>query len=358
MAQREKDQRTGQVPPAGTPVILRRRGVTQDASFSWKNTLTIAGSIVVIIGASASLWMRMRPGSPAPSGIAVPTASAPAPAVATLPRPAASTPPESTASAPQMEQLTSQATEPRVPTAQSRRAARPVAASAGGESAARVVTVPPAPVSVREPVQSGRLRIAVEQSLEGDAARIFAAGVAAHRVGDFAAARSSYERVLALQPNDVDALNNLGIVLAALRDFDQAESMLRRAVRIAPRNAVAWNNLGTVLAQRAQPADAVAAFQQALALDPEHQGARVSMAQQFLAIGAADRARQALEEVIAMNPAMPEAHYALGQALEMEQKWKDAIRSYESFVRVAPPRMSADVDRVQQRIQLLSVRAR
>lgn len=353
MAQREKDQRSGQVPPA-TPVIIRRRGAGPDeSSFSWKNTLTIAGSIVVIVVASASLWTRMRPKQAAPRGVPVPAATIAAaenppakPTSAPVEAPPVIATPVTRAAA--TDTATSAAPRPRRPRGVTAPAAT---ALAQADSAAK-------PAPLREPVQSGRLRIAVEQSLEGDAARLFAVGVAAHRAGDLAAARSAYERVLALQPNDVDALNNMGILLAATREYDQADALLRRAVRLAPRNAGAWNNLGTVLAQRAQHTDAVAAFQQALALDPQHQGARVSLAQQFLAIGAGDRARQALEEVIAMNPSMPEAYYALGQALELEQRWPDAIRAYESFVRVAPARMSADIGRVQQRIQLLAGRTR
>jgi Tfp pilus assembly protein PilF len=363
MAQREKQRRESGGRSGVSPLIVPLRGGRADPSFSWKNTLTIAIASVVIVGASWSLYVRMKNLNPvAARSVPVPTlqAEAPAPAAGSnsaapdraLPPPEESVARRDSAAPPALvaSQPVRRASGP--PVARQPVISRAVAAAPAAQTDSAVAA------PLREPVQSGRLRIAVEQPREGDAARLFAMGVAAHRSGDLGAARSAYERVLVLAPNDVDALNNMGVLLAASRELDRAESLLRRAVRVAPRHAGAWNNLGTVLAQRGQAADAIAAFQQALALDPQHQGARVSMAQQHIAIGAPDKARQLLEEVLAGNPAMPEAHYAMGQAYELERDWAGAVRAYQAFVRVAPARMAEDVARVQQRVQMLSARVK
>lgn len=365
-AQREKQSREAGVRPGGNPLIMPLRGNQPESEFSWKNTITIAVASVVIVGASWSLWVRMRNLNPRPPQ-SVPVATVPVEAVPPEVSPPArrepaavrEDPPVVATDAPAVSaprQSTRSQLAIRRPAGTPERVASPPTAAAAS-SAARPADAPDV-APMREPVQSGRLRIAVEQGREGEAARLFAAGVAAHRAGDLPAARSAYERVLALQPNDVDALNNMGVLLAASRELDRAEALLRRAVRVAPRHVGAWNNLGTVLAQRGQPADAIAAFEQALSLDPQHQGARVSLAQQHLAIGATQKARQVLEEVLATNPAMPEAYYTMGQAYEMERDWAGAVRAYTSFMRVAPARLSADVDRVNQRVQMLSARIR
>ncbi|HET9454879.1 MAG TPA: tetratricopeptide repeat protein [Gemmatimonadaceae bacterium] len=362
-AQREKQDRERGMSPAGMPLIAPMRGRSAEKPFDWKNAATIAVASIVIVGATYSLWVRMknltsRPAASAPAAT-VPIRAADSVPVTTPAVSAAVTRPAATVAA-----LDEPGADPLPPRSVVRQPA-PVRQSPVVRQAPRVVasnrvapdSVAPA-TPLREPLQSGRLRIAVEQPRGGDAARLFAMGVAAHRAGDLAAARSAYERVLAIAPNDVDALNNMGVLLAASRELEGAESMLRRAVRLAPRHTGAWNNLGTVLAQRGQSADAISAFQQALALDPQHQGARVSLAQQYLAIGSGGNAREVLEEVLAINPSMPEAHYAMGQAYEMDKDWAGAIRAYGAFIRVAPPRLSADVERVQQRIEMLSARAR
>lgn len=367
-AQREKQNRESGFQPGGTPLIVPKRGTKSGEAFSWKNTVTIAIASVVIVGASWSLWVRMenlRPRAVRTVPVATVPVEIPEVQTAETPAPPAPADPVATRVARDLERIaattsgTSDAAAPRssAPRPAGRRTPPGMAPSQTAAAGRAADSATPA-VPLREPLQTGRLRIAVEQPREGEAARLFAAGVAPHRAGDLEAARSAYERVLVLAPNDVDALNNFGVLLAAVRDLDRAEAMLRRAVRIAPRHTGAWNNLGTVLAQRGQAADAIAAFQQALALDPQHQGARVSLAQQFLAIAAPEKAREVLEEVLAANPSMPEAHYALGQAYEMEKDWAGAIRSYEAFVRVAPARLAADVGRVQQRIQMLAARVK
>ena len=362
-AQREKQDRERGMSPAGMPLIAPMRGKAAEKPFDWKNAATIAVASIVIVGASYTLWYRMQKLTARPVA-SVPVATVPirtdSVPVTTAAVPTPVTRPAATVAALDDER----AADPLPPRYVARQPAPvrqpPVVRQAPRVVASnRVAADSDAPATpLREPLQSGRLRIAVEQPREGDAARLFAIGVAAHRAGDMPAARSAYERVLALAPNDVDALNNMGVLLAASRELDGAESMLRRAVRLSPRHTGAWNNLGTVLAQRGQSADAISAFQQALALDPQHQGARVSLAQQYLAIGAAGKAREVLEEVLAINPSMPEAHYAMGQAYEMDKDWAGAIRAYGAFIRVAPPRLAADVERVQQRVQMLSARVK
>lgn len=338
-AQKEKQRRTagGGAPPLIVPL---KRGAASTA-FSWKRALALVVGGATLFGATAVSVKLMRGDLrplPAPQPVILGEAAATPPAASDSARvavapPAAKTP----APAPQ-----------RSATASARGSTKRAAAPATRTAAATQQ-------GTRDSAQPG-LRIAVEQPRE-DAARLFAAAVAAHRAGDLAYARVAYERVLAMVPADVDAMNNLAILLSAQRELDRAERLLRRAVQLAPRNAGVWNNLGTVLRERGQSADAIAAFQHALDIDPAHQSARVSLAQQYVAIGALPKARELLEQVVAANPAIAEAQYALGQVLEQQGDRAGAIRAYEAFVRVAPGRFATHVDIVRRHIRDLGERA-
>jgi tetratricopeptide (TPR) repeat protein len=77
-----------------------------------------------------------------------------------------------------------------------------------------------------------------------------------------------------------------------------------------------------------------------------------------LAIGSPGRARELLEEAIVGNPSLPEAHYTLGQAYEMQKDWPGAIRAYNSFIRVAPPRLAPQIDLVRRRVEALTARVK
>jgi Tfp pilus assembly protein PilF len=208
-----------------------------------------------------------------------------------------------------------------------------------------------------EPRVTSRLRIAVDRPLVPDAARLFDEAVQAHRSGDLATAQSLYElyeRVLALTPNDADALNNLGVVLSAQQEYDAALEHLRRAASLNPRNAATWNNIGTVLREQGHSDEAIAAFRQAISIDPGHQAARIGLAQQYLSTRALDGAKALLEEVLAASPSVAEAHYTLGQVLELQGDRQGAVRSYSAFLRLAPERLASHAELVRRRVEMLS----
>lgn len=204
------------------------------------------------------------------------------------------------------------------------------------------------------PQPPGTLRISVEQPQRSTAAQLFAEAIAAHRAQELARARTLYERVLARAPSDADALNNLGVILSMERDYDRAHALLRRAVTVAPRNAGAWSNIGNLLKEQGKTGEAIMAFRQALAIDPVHQGAGVGLAQLYLATNALAQARELLEDVLRANATLAEAHYTLGQVLEQQGDRAGAVASYNRFISVAPERLSAHVELVRQRVDLLS----
>jgi predicted Zn-dependent protease len=92
-----------------------------------------------------------------------------------------------------------------------------------------------------------------------DATTLLNAALERHRAGDVEAAARFYDQVLALQPDNVDALNLLGLTLHQRgRDAD-AVAPLERAVALQPAFAGAWLHLGTVLRRVNRPQDAARA---------------------------------------------------------------------------------------------------
>lgn len=340
-AQREKQRKTGGGTGGPPPVLVPLRSKTApDSGFSWKRALVLGIGGAAVFAATV-LTVQMMKGRtqvgpvPAPIilGDATPVTSDSVPTAPDSARAPVIPPAKSVAKAPATQPS---ASTKRTPARAPARVAQSVA--------------PPRRVD-----SSANLRIAVEATRE-DAAQLFAAAVAAHRQGDLTYARRTYERVLVMAPGDVDAMNNLAVLLLARRELDAAERLLRRAVSLAPRNVGVWSNLGTVLRERGQSADAIAAFQHALSIDPQHVATRVSLAQQFFAIASYAKAREILERVVSENPAVAEAQYALGQVLEQQGDIPGAIRAYSTFVRVAPPRLATHVEVVRRRISDLSGR--
>lgn len=352
-AQREKQKKGAGGGPPPVLVPLRSRPAAS-SDFSWQRALVIAAGGVAVFAVTVFAVKLVKGGpqvGPAPAPIILGDVTPPAVDSAKPSRDTARVSASATKVAANVPSI--DVSSPRPTTS------RPARESPTGTPLRSVPTKSAEPASVpteRADASSG-LRISVEAQRE-DASRLFAAAVAAHREGNFSYARATYERVLAIAPGDVDSMNNLALLMLASREYDGAERLLRRAVSLAPRNAGVWSNLGTVLRERGQSADAIAAFQHALSIDPSHQASRISLAQQFLAIGSLPQAREILDRVVAENPAIPEAQYALGQVLEQQGDVPGAIRAYSTFVRLAPPRFAAHVEVVRRRIDQLSARSR
>jgi Flp pilus assembly protein TadD len=98
--------------------------------------------------------------------------------------------------------------------------------------------------------------------------RVHANMAAAHlERGNTAAARSSLERALELDPRNPFALGNLGVLQLQKEDSAGAAATYRQLLELQPTNAVAWHNLGLAEAQRLRHSEAVPLYQRSLELN-------------------------------------------------------------------------------------------
>ena len=94
--------------------------------------------------------------------------------------------------------------------------------------------------------------------------------VMAGRFGDGAA---TFRKLIAADPSNAIAYENLGMAQFQAKDAKGAEASLRRAIELDPALAGAYTALGVVLATTGRTPDAIEAWKKALALDPSDQNA-------------------------------------------------------------------------------------
>ena len=97
---------------------------------------------------------------------------------------------------------------------------------------------------------------------------------AAARNRDWEEARRLFERALALEPGNVDALNGLGVALTRTGERARGVEALRRAVRLAPGHPEANRNLAVALEHEGRGREAAEYYRAFLAASgeghPEH----------------------------------------------------------------------------------------
>lgn len=152
-------------------------------------------------------------------------------------------------------------------------------------------------------------------------------GMARHNAGDLAAAARLYGQVLALRPEDANALNLLGLVHRQRGELPQALALIRRAVARQPRAPVFLAALGGTLAEAGQLPEAVRVLRAALAIRPGDGVSQRNLGQALAALGQAREALAPLRKAVALMPDSAEAHLALAHARREAGDAAGAVRA-------------------------------
>lgn len=151
-----------------------------------------------------------------------------------------------------------------------------------------------------------RLQYAKDQELKGDSARV--------RNNNLEAIYY-YRSALKINSQSSVLLNKVGVAELQTGDRRAAKKHLNQAVKIDPRNVPAWNNLGVLSCIDRRYSAAVRYLKNALALQETNPSAHLNMAEAWLGLGEVDRSMteytRALEldaDILSSNPAAVVAH--------------------------------------------------
>jgi len=103
-------------------------------------------------------------------------------------------------------------------------------------------------------------------------------GVVYFRSGKTQSAESTLKQALIIAPNDDHVLTTLGIVHYRQSRFDEALKELRKAIEINPNSATAHNYLGITASQKGRQQEAEKEMLQAVAKDPNYADAHFNLA--------------------------------------------------------------------------------
>lgn len=154
--------------------------------------------------------------------------------------------------------------------------------------------------------EAGRAADAVKllEGLAGsdDPDTLNALGVGLADMGRPAEAVRIFDRALSIDPGNVEAYGNLGIVRLREKDPSGARDFFRRALSIDPSFPRAWNGLGVALAGLGDERGAIECWEKAIALDPRLYDALFNLGLTAGRNGLRDQSKRALERFVATAP--------------------------------------------------------
>jgi choline-sulfatase len=121
-----------------------------------------------------------------------------------------------------------------------------------------------------------------------------------------------YKRVLAVDPNVIDAWFNLGNLHSRLRRFPEAIGYFKRALELKPDYDLPVINMANAYRQMGNDAAALAGYEHYLTIDPTNAHVHYQIGEVYLDRGDETRAMQSFQEALRIDPREATALNALG----------------------------------------------
>jgi tetratricopeptide (TPR) repeat protein len=151
---------------------------------------------------------------------------------------------------------------------------------------------------------------------------------AARQAGDYDAALSLFQEILAQNPTLTTAYLGIGDIYLVKQDYAKAEPAFHRAARLEPRNFDAQYGHGVALQMLNRLVEAVRAYHRALTIDPQSVKANLNIAVTYLQMNEAANAVTFAERAVQLEPGNGAARINLGAAYEKTGQNGKAIEQY------------------------------
>lgn len=156
------------------------------------------------------------------------------------------------------------------------------------------------------------------------------------RQGRLAEAADLCLAVLAVRPDDAEALHLLGLVKFAGGAFDEALHLIEAAVHAGVPSPQMLLNRGLVLNAMGRPTDAIASFAQAIALDANFTEAHNNRAVLLAALGRHQEALEGYRHALRIAPQDARTLYNHANALKELGRREEALAGYDAALAKRP----------------------
>ncbi|MBS1709527.1 MAG: tetratricopeptide repeat protein [Armatimonadetes bacterium] len=176
---------------------------------------------------------------------------------------------------------------------------------------------------------------ALEPTMGDNASYWFNRGVLQGKVGDWAGAQTSYEKCLALKPDDRDAAMNLGLTLFRREEYAKAADVFEKLAK-GKDDRAAMHNWAASLASADRMPEAVAVWKDLLHKDEKNTAVRLDLADALWNTGDNQGARYHYAVVLQAEPKNARALNGLGLWYLLQSQNRDAERMFKQATEAKP----------------------
>ena len=162
-----------------------------------------------------------------------------------------------------------------------------------------------------------------------------------HGRGNLDQAAALYVNVLAVQPDNYNALHMLGILRFQQGRCADAVEHIGAAVKLVSTDPMSWSNLGTALERLGRYEEALAAHDKALANKPDYPEALNNRGNVLVALKRPQQALSSYARALALRPGFAEVHFNQANALLGLRQPHSALAGYDRAVGLKPDYVEA-----------------
>ena len=163
---------------------------------------------------------------------------------------------------------------------------------------------------------------------------------------------SSYDRVIQLKPNFLQAYVNRGIANARIDRHEDAIADFDKAIKLNPDRAESYTVRAIAKAQLSRHEDAIVDYDKAIELNPEDAKTHESRAISNMQLGRHEDAIADYDKAIKLNPQNSDAHRSRAISKMKLGRHEDAITDFDEAIRLNPGYADAWANRGLAKISL------
>jgi len=157
-----------------------------------------------------------------------------------------------------------------------------------------------------------------------------------HRSGKLQKANTLYRKILKSDPNNVDALHMLGLLLHQRGEHETAIRLFNQAIERGEESTEIYTNLGSALQSCNRTDEAITAFRQAIRINPNYILAHNNLGNALREAGENEEAIASFQHALSLSPTEALLHFNLGNVLYAVGKLDEAITSFKNALATDP----------------------
>ena len=153
---------------------------------------------------------------------------------------------------------------------------------------------------------------------------------------EYQKAKECFEKVIEINPNYASAYNNLGVIFLGLGEIEKAKDCFEKAIELNPNYAEALNNLGNIFKELKENQKAKDCYKKVIEINPNYASAYNNLGVIFLGLGEIEKAKDCFEKTIKINPNYADALNNLGVIFKELGEIEKAKECFEKAIKLNP----------------------